>query len=86
MGWWRGVFLDGVVAVLAVLLIGEGGAVFLFLGAGVADEDEFVGDELFAAKLVDGGNEFQLGQVAAGAEDDDCAGNWIWHAGSLTRR
>ena len=67
-----GVFFDGVIAVLAVLLIGEGRTVLFLLGSGVADEDESVADEVLAAKLVDRGDELELGQIAAGAEDDDC--------------
>ncbi len=74
-----GVFLDGLVAVLAVLGVDEGRAVFFFLGARVADEDEFVGDEAFAAEFVDGGDEFELGEIAGGAEDDDCAGYGVGH-------
>ena len=77
------VFFDGVVTVLAVLLVVEGRAVLFLRGAGVTDEDEAVGDEAFAAKFVDGGDEFELGQIAAGAEDDDCAGDGSGHGGSL---
>jgi len=78
-GLMAGVFLDGFVAILAILLIGEWGAVFFFFGARIADEDEFVGDKFFPAELVDRGNKLELGEVAAGAEDDNCAGDGCWH-------
>ena len=38
---------------------------------------------MLAAKFVDGGDELELGEITAGAEDDDCAGDGVWHGGSL---
>jgi hypothetical protein len=66
-GFAAGELLDGFAALLAVVVIGHG-------GARIADEREFVGQELLAGELVDGRDELALGEVAAGAEDDEDAG------------
>ena len=73
------VFSDGLVTILAELLVVEECAVLLLGGTGVADQNETVTDEPFAAQFIDGGDEFELGQIAAGAENDDCAGNGSRH-------